>query len=958
MLRVYSSKSAAQAKDYFSHELTVGDYYGEGQEIVGVWGGTAAEWLGLSGQVDQDAFNALVDNQYPETTPLAGEQLTPHNKANRRPGYDLTFNAPKALSLLYEYSQDERLLDAFRDAVHLTMDSIEEGMHTRVRKGGVNEERQTGNLAYAEFVHFTARPTENLPPDPHLHAHCFAMNLTYDAVEDQWKAGEFEHIKTDAPYYEALFHSHLTKTLSELGLNITRDGQFWTLEELDKETLKKFSHRTEEIEAMARELGLQSDKQKDNLGASTRGSKDKQYARESLRKTWWERLDDDERKLLDNLSKFEATEDTKPPTFTAEETVEFAIKHKLERQSVASVKRIKEAAMRQGFGDVAPEQVDTAFADNDDVIVVGDNATTKTILAQESQIIQFTREGYAQQDKLNADYSIGLVTDHSTGQQFELSEEQQNVVSTLLDSRHRIQAIQGKAGTGKTTTLATLIDGIEAGGGGAMVLAPTADAAYDTLQTDGEKYQCEAMQQAHTLARFFVDEKLWEQSRGHTLIVDEAGLMSVDDMHTLFALADQFDQRVILVGDTSQHNSVMRGDAYRILQEQAGLTPVSLEAIHRQQGEYRDAVKVVSEGKLVEGFNRLDGLGKVIELDDADERYSTLASRYAEVFDPKHKSTLAVAPTHTEGRRVTAAIRESLKERSLVSDEDHAVTRWKNLNLTEAERGDAFHYETGQKIRFQQNAKGDHGRIDRGSEFTVSRIDKQQVWMSDANGNEQPLNLSQAKKFNVYETEALNLAVGDHLRITEGHKSKEGRRLNNGAIYRIDSVKENGDLKLENGATVEASKGNFAHGYVTTSMASQGKSINHVFLAQGTDYGGATSAEQFYVSVSRGKKSVEIFTDDKDTLREQIQRSHQRLSATELVGKQNASNDDFNKSNLVASMEYYARQFMAHMRDTVDDFFAAFRRGDPQSESTKWRDYVRDREHSQSEPQQDREMGL
>ena len=121
---------------------------------------------------------------------------------------------------------------------------------------------------------------------------------------------------------------------------------------------------------------------------------------------------------------------------------------------------------------------------------------------------------------------------------------------------------------------------------------------------------------------------------------------------------------------------------------------------------------------------------------------------------------------------------------------------------------------------------------------------------------------------------------------------------------------------------------------------------------------GATSAEQFYVSVSRGKKSVEIFTDDKDTLREQIQRSHQRLSATELVGKQSASNDDFNKSNLVASMEYYARQFMAHMRDTVDDFFAAFRRADRQTESTQWRDYIRDREHRQQEPQQDREMGL
>ncbi|MCU7806619.1 MAG: relaxase domain-containing protein [Candidatus Thiodiazotropha sp. (ex Semelilucina semeliformis)] len=236
MLRIHTSNSAKKAKEYFSSELTKGDYFFGAQEIAGQWGGKAAELLGLSGEVTKEAFNQLVDNINPQT----GERLTPHNKGNRRPGYDMTFSAPKSLSVLYEYSKDERLLEAFREAVHDTMQSIEDGMHVRVRKDGLDEDRQTGNLVYGSFEHYTARPVEELAPDPQLHMHCFVMNASYDDVEQQWKAGQFGEIKRDAPYYEALFHSHLSDSLSKLGLDIERDGRFWNIEGLDRETLDNF----------------------------------------------------------------------------------------------------------------------------------------------------------------------------------------------------------------------------------------------------------------------------------------------------------------------------------------------------------------------------------------------------------------------------------------------------------------------------------------------------------------------------------------------------------------------------------------------------------------------------------------------------------------------------------------------------------------------------------------------
>jgi len=940
MLRVYQSKSAAQAKDYFSTELTQGDYYtapsGDGQEIAGSWGGKAASMLGLSGTVDQDSFNQMVDN----INPLTGGRLTAHNKDNRRPGYDLTFNAPKALSLLYEHTQDERLLGSFREAVHSTMESIEESMYARVRKGGKSEDRKTGNLAYAEFVHFTARPVEGMAPDPHLHAHCFVMNATHDEQEDQWKAGQFGVIKRDAPYFEAMFHSHLAKSLSDMGLNIERDGKFWTIKEIDKSTLDKFSNRTEQIEEYAKEKNVISAKGKDALGQKLRSQKVGGLTKDILRENWNDRLEKHEREILDNLLTDHLDgEGNNSDYISAYECVDYAINHQLERQSVIPLSRLKETALRYGVGQVNPEQIEQAFNERDDLITIEKNgsglhsremATTENILMEEKVIIQFTKNGYASQDKLNKDYQIGKVKDYVNDTKFELGKEQKKVIKNLLNSRDRIMAMEGKAGTGKTTTLATLIDGIEQGGSSAVVLAPTADAAYDTLKKDGDSYQCESMQNAHTLARYFVDERLWKNSKDAVLLVDEAGLMSVDDMHTLYAMAHAHNNRIVLIGDTSQHNSVNRGDALRILQKEARLEPLALENIRRQKGKYKEAVNSISRGRIMKGFDKLDKLEAISEESDADTRYKMLADKYADIVD-SGQSVLTVSPTHAEGNKVTTAIRDSLKERGHINSKEKSVTRYKNLHFTKAERSDIHNYQKGQMIRFQQNATN----IKKGEQFIVKEVNKDNVIIENDAGKKQSLDLSKSNslvsRFNIYKREDISLSSGDRIRITEGGKSKDKKRINNGAIYQVKDINKDGDIVLSNGRVLDHKKGNYDYGYVTTSHASQGKTVDHVLIAQSSDYSGASSAEQFYVSVSRGKHSVELFTDDKDELREQIQNSSQRISATELTGRKSR----LDTANQIAALRHYAKYSMAHLKGTANDYLRHFRDPEPEPVTVK-----------------------
>src|SRR5436853_6866443 len=150
MIRVMQQNSGSAAKKYYA----TADYYSEGQEIVGSWGGKAASRLGLEGTVDKSSFEQLCDNVDPRT----GKPLTVRTRSDRTVGYDFTFSVPKSVSLLYAMSGDQEILGAFRSAVNDTMRDIETEMKTRVRKNREDTERVTGNMVWAEFIHTTSRP--------------------------------------------------------------------------------------------------------------------------------------------------------------------------------------------------------------------------------------------------------------------------------------------------------------------------------------------------------------------------------------------------------------------------------------------------------------------------------------------------------------------------------------------------------------------------------------------------------------------------------------------------------------------------------------------------------------------------------------------------------------------------------------------------------------------------------
>lgn len=476
--------------------------------------------------------------------------------------------------------------------------------------------------------------------------------------------------------------------------------------------------------------------------------------------------------------------------------------------------------------------------------------TTREVLDEERRMIAFARDGRGNCRPLgDGEYTV---------RRDWLGEDQRAAVRHVLESPDRVIAVRGAAGVGKTSMMQEAVEAIEAFGRRVFTFAPSANASRGVLREEG-------FAEADTVARLLVDEKLQSGIRGQVIWIDEAGLLSSRTTARLFEVAERLDARVILSGDRRQHGSVERGAVLRLLEEEAGVVPVEIREIRRQTGEYRDAVRALSIGRIEEGVRRLDRLGWIREVADG-ERYQMLAKDYVSATTGG-KSALVVSPTHLEGEWITDEIRGELKRLGQLRGQERRVERLVPANLTEAERGDPLNYERGDVLVFHQNAKAHR----KGERLVVG---------------EQPLPLDQAARFQVYRPSILPIAAGDLLRITRNGSTIDGKhRLNNGATYTVKGFDRHGDIVLTNRWTVAADFGHLAHGYCVTSHASQGRTVDRVLIGLSSPSYPAASQEQLYVSVSRGRTAAAIYTDNRRSLLDAVRRSDPRMTATELASR-------------------------------------------------------------------------
>jgi ATP-dependent exoDNAse (exonuclease V) alpha subunit len=567
---------------------------------------------------------------------------------------------------------------------------------------------------------------------------------------------------------------------------------------------------------------------------------------------------------------------------TCDTILDQALKHCFERASVIERNKLLATAYRFaiGFSDISIADLSKAFDQDKRIIRIKQGeqilCTTIDVLREEQEMVDLAKQAIGKAKPIALD-----VPDDK-------NDQQQKAINEILTSKDRVCIIRGVAGSGKTTLMKKAISKIEESGIKVTVVAPTASASRGVLRSDGHK-------NAETVAKLLSDKTMQNELRNALLWVDEAGLLSTKDMLALLKLTKEKNARLVLGGDTRQHSAVTRGDALRILNTVAKLPTAEVNVIRRQQNEaYRLAVEELSKGNIAAGFKKLDSIGAIKTI-DRENPAEELVNRYMDAINDK-RSVLVVSPTHEQGDVITAAIRDRLKAKGLIGKKAIKAKRLVNRNMTEAEKSDARSYRTGDVIQFNLPAKG----FIRGSFWMIAGSDGKTVHLINKEGEKAYLPVSSPERFDVFKISSIELAKGDKVRVTKNsfeskprstgkeENSLKPKRMDNGLSLEVVSVHKNGRIRLRNTFSktdylINDDFGHITHEYCVTSHASQGKTCDEVLIYQPSATFGATNSKQFYVSASRAKHIVRVFTDDREELLDHAKTIGDRQSALELI---------------------------------------------------------------------------
>ena len=275
-----------------------------GREVVALWVGKGAELLGLPDRFDPLQYERLLHGRNPHD----GDKLTARMKDNRRLGWDVTLTNEKEVSVLELVAGDDRIGHLRHDAMEYAVGKLEKQIAVRVRKGGKNEDRTTGNLVGAAFPHETNRLGE-----PHTHWHVCVANVSWDKAERQWKAVELGQV--DRAKLQHDYHKYMVDGMKQLGYKVKFYVNRYDVQGVPD--TDRFSTRNKQIKGLeqeydraAAEKGAKpmSDKARAKLSLYDRPPKVGNGTRGEMVKAWASKLTDFEHHGLRNaVGKAKAT---------------------------------------------------------------------------------------------------------------------------------------------------------------------------------------------------------------------------------------------------------------------------------------------------------------------------------------------------------------------------------------------------------------------------------------------------------------------------------------------------------------------------------------------------------------------------------------------------------------------------------------------------------------------------
>ena len=578
-----------------------------------------------------------------------------------------------------------------------------------------------------------------------------------------------------------------------------------------------------------------------------------------------------ERASLGQLSKLPGNHLNEKKSVTVSEAVQWAEEHLFDRNSVVlecqlwqealgrargegfSVSELKDFTQRRGY--IRDEERPGAV-------------TLREVLLREWEIVETAKEGVGDAWPL-------VANPHPVNPK--LDDEQRRALDALLSSINTVAVFRGGAGTGKSFVLHELVEQLRESGRRVVVLAPQRQQVVE-MEKSG-------FPSPSTVANFIIKRELAERA---VVVVDEAGQIGGRQMLELMRLVRERNARLILSGDTRQHGAVEASDALLAIERHSGVRPVELHKIRRQDPalgkdaderaritDYRNAVESAAAGKLSDSFERLDKMGSVVacglgnQADKLAEEYLRLAEQNA--------SAVVVSQTWGEVHRVNSRVRDALKGKGLLGANDTTVQILDKLDLTNAQKRDERFYPPDAVVVFNQKVR----EAEPGAKGKLAGILKSSV-LVEVGGRLITVSNKMLGHVTVYLPREISVAQGDRLHLKANRKLASGGRVTNGELVTAKSVRPDGGVELTDGRVLDKSFREFLPGYAVTSYGSQGKTVDYVLFSDST-VKAATNAQQWYVTISRGRRGIRIFTPDKELLRENVTRSGHRPLAMELV---------------------------------------------------------------------------
>lgn len=919
------------------------DYYAKDGSAM-QWHGQGAEALGLSGQVEQKRFAQLLDGRVDEHTTL--RRTTPSEARKERLGYDLTFSAPKGVSLQALVHGDEKIIAAHDKAVAAAIREAEmlaAARHTANGKTGIE---RTDKLVVASFRHETSREV-----DPDLHTHAFVLNMT-QRQNGEWRALVNDGIVHSLSHLGNVYKAELAKELELQGftLKYDRNGTF-DLAHFTDHQIHEFSGRRNQIDAKLAEWGLDRSTatadQKDRAAMQTRERKTA-IDRDDVRAAWQARAKDlgidfhsrewagVGRDDLRHEARNSVPQIERPLEYHADQTVRFAIKHLTERQSIVKGEDLLAVGLKHGYGRLSASDIRDAIdrAKDGGHLIREDTLYQSMNTAQkgraEPDAPAMTRQQWIDElskgDRTRAqataivDHGIAKGRLKDTGSRYTTHIAQRRErdilglerggrdkvlpritpekIDAYLSTRTRtaerpgLNAEQGRAVARIADTKNQFIAVPGFAGVGKSFMTKS---AKELLEENGYRVtalapygsQKKALEsegiEARTLQSFLKARD--KKIDGNTVVfIDEAGVIPARQMLETMKIIEAAGARAVFLGDTAQTKAIEAGKPFEQLLN-AGMQSSEMRTIQRQKDpELLKAVELAAVGQSAESLAHVT---KVRQVQDSSERYGAIVQAYVSLTPAERAETLVITGTNNSRKEINHGVQQALGLQGTGIE----YTLLDRLDTTQAERRHSKYYEKDAIIIPERDYKNG---LKRGEQYTVLDTGPgNRLTVRSPEGVTFTFSPAQTTQISVYKPERTELAVGDQIKITRNDKDRDlanGDRLIVKEIRPTEIVAELAGRRV----TLDAAEAMYAAlAYASTVHSAQGLTCDKVLINLETK-SLTTAKDVYYVAVSRARYEAEIFTDDSSKLGRAVSREADKTAALELAQLQHHAKDKSN----------------------------------------------------------------